>query len=159
MICRREVLEKIGGYDDNLAYGEDFDLPKRIRAAGYDIKSIPAEEYHKLVSSLSEVYQQGRWYGKSMPELVSKHPSTLPSLLSVFFFCVLPLTTTVAYFSFLFRALAALQYAAIGAYLLLGLYRTHNPYMILVPIIKVVRSYGELLGLLEGVFTTDKGRE
>ncbi|PSG98647.1 MAG: hypothetical protein BRC29_00790 [Nanohaloarchaea archaeon SW_7_43_1] len=159
MIIRKEVLEDIGGYDDEMAYGEDFDIPERIDKAGYRREWVKGEEYHKLVSSLSEVYRQGRWYGKSILWMVYKHPSSFPSLLSIGLFSTLPFITLGAVLFSPLTYLAALQYLLIGFYVILGFYRTRNPYIVAVPLIKVVRSIAEVVGIVEGFFTTDFGRE
>lgn len=159
MIIRKEVLEDLGGYDDEMAYGEDFDIPERIDEAGYRRDWVDAEEYHKLVSSLSEVYRQGRWYGKSILKMVKKHPGSFPSLLSIGFFAVLPFVTLLVFFHSVFFYLALAQYAAISIYLVLGFYRTGNPYILAVPVIKVIRSIAEVIGIFEGFFTADFGRE
>lgn len=159
IICRKEVLEKVNGLDEGLAYGEDGDLSQRISQLDLNRVSVDAAEYHGLVSSLSEVFRQGRWYGKSMIPYFRKHPEAFPSLLSIGFFTVLPFVTLLAFFHSIFFYLALAQYAAVSVYLLIGLYRTGNPYILAVPVIKVVRSIAEVIGMIEGFFTTDFGRE
>lgn len=55
--------------------------------------------------------------------------------------------------------LAALQFVALAAYLIIGLKRTKNRYMLLVPVLKIVCSYTEILGMIDGFFTKDYGHE
>lgn len=158
--CRKEKLEEIGGFDESMAYGEDENLGKRLeRVEGKRVRLNDVYEYAGLVSSLSEVFRQGRWYGKSMPQYFRKHPESFPTLLSILFFVALPLTTILATLSIYIFYMAALQYLAVAAYVLEGLRRTKNPYMVFVPVIKVVRSYAEIIGMVEGLFTEDLGRE
>jgi GT2 family glycosyltransferase len=43
LVARREALEQIGGWDDGFfLYGEDVDLCRRLRNAGWDIRFEPA---------------------------------------------------------------------------------------------------------------------
>lgn len=160
VICRKEKLEEVGGFDESLAYGEDGDLGRRILET--DPKNVYLDhvcEYASLVSSLRGVFRQGRWYGKSMPQYFRKHPEAFLSLLSIGFFVVLPLMTIGAYFSQYLLYLAALQHLAVLTYVLEGIRRTRILHMVFVPLIKVIRSYAEVLGMVEGLFTDDLGRE
>lgn len=158
--CRREKLEEIEGFDESMAYGEDENLGKRLdKLEGNRVRLDDVYEYAGLVSSLSEVFRQGRWYGKSMPQYFKKHPESFLTLLSIFFFITLPLTTVLFGLSEYFFYIAALQHLTVFAYVIIGLKRTRNPYMVFVPIIKIVRSYAEVLGMVEGLFTEDLGRE
>lgn len=159
IICRKDVLEEVDGFDESLSYGEDGDLARKIATLNPNSVSVDGVEYNSLVSSLSEVFRQGRWYGKSMPQYFRKHPEAFPSLLSIAFFTILPLTTAAAFLNQHILYMAALQYFAVLTYILEGLKRTKNPYMVFVPAVKIVRSYAEIIGMIEGFFTTDFGRE
>lgn len=160
VICRKEKLKEVGGFDESMAYGEDENLSKRLdKLEGKRVRLDDVYEYASLVSSLSEVFRQGRWYGKSLPQYFRKHPESFPTLLSILFFVSLPLTTILAAVSKIFVYIAALQYLAVFAYIIEGIRRTSNPYMVFVPVIKFVRSYAEIIGMVEGLFTEDLGRE
>ncbi|MFB6209882.1 MAG: glycosyltransferase family 2 protein [Candidatus Nanohaloarchaea archaeon] len=160
LIYRKQRLEKTGGFDESLAYGEDEDLGERLERPDDKIVELEdVEEYAGLVSSLREVFRQGRWYGKSMPQYFRKRPEAFPTLLSIFFFAALPLTTIMAPFHEIIFYTAVFQYFLVMIYVIEGIRRTSNPYMVFVPLIKVVRSYAEILGMVEGLFTEDLGRE
>lgn len=76
---RREVLEEVGGYDEELIRNQDDELNYRIRAAGYGIllspairsTYIPAATLRKLWRS--QYYQYGYWKVR----VIQKHPGSL----------------------------------------------------------------------------------
>lgn len=158
MLLKKSVLEKVGGYDTNLGYGEDTDLVKRLEKQDLRHQDVPATEYHTLVTSLTEVYNQGKWYGKSMPQFFSKHPDESLSLASIAFFTILPLSTLLSPLNILFALIALLQYIVVVFYLVSAYIRLRSFYVIGVPLVKVVRSYAELVGVVKGLYTEDMGR-
>ena len=56
LLARRQVFEKIGGFDQDFEnYMEDYDLFFRIQAAGYRVGYVPeARIYHKVSQTLGE---------------------------------------------------------------------------------------------------------
>jgi hypothetical protein len=54
MVVKREVYEKVGGYDERLRYGEDWEMWVRI-AASYPIgyETQPLAEYREQACSIS----------------------------------------------------------------------------------------------------------
>lgn len=53
---RREVVEKIGGFDEQLVLGEDIDLNFRISEQGYELLfANDVKVYHKFRATLNEV--------------------------------------------------------------------------------------------------------
>lgn len=159
MLLKRSLLEKVGGYDRGLGYGEDTDLVKRLQETDYRHSNVDAKEHHTLVTSLSDVYSQGRWYGKGMPNFFRKHPEETLSLLSMLLFVTLPIITIGAILHRYMLYLAIPQHLIVFLYVASAYYNTRSPYAFVVPIVKVVRSYGEIIGLFEGLFTEDLGRE
>lgn len=68
---RREVFEKIGGFNENLGRTEDNELHYRIRRAGYKIcqgSDIISYQYVRanLPAMLKQKYSNGRWIGLTM---------------------------------------------------------------------------------------------
>lgn len=159
MTWKREALEKIDGYDRDLAYGEDMDIGIRAQEAGIKSKNMDAVEYITLPQSLSEVFRQGRWYGKSMMRLFKKYPKTIPSLASFGYFLVWPVSLILSFFNRYVLYLALLQSIFVGLYVIKNLFTTKNIHTIFVPVIKVIRSYGEFIGLVESLKTSDFGRD
>lgn len=72
---RLEVFERVGGYDGELVFGEDWDLNQRIREAGYRIGRINAFiEHHEGRLSLSKTVKKKYQYGKTLKKYARKHP-------------------------------------------------------------------------------------
>lgn len=158
-VHKRKVLEETGGYDESLAYGEDTDFSRRKAERDYRVKRIEAEEYNSFVDSLPKVYRQGRWYGKSILKFLGKYPQASISLVFVMVFASFPFAVVLSLFSKYFIYLAVLEALFITTYVFLGYLDTRNPYMFSVPVVKTVRSISQVIGLVEGFFTEDLGRE
>lgn len=152
------MLEELDGFDESVDYGEDGDLPKRAREKGYDSGSSNATICYRFVSSFSEVFRQGEWYGKSMLNYINKHPEEFPTLLMLVYFVTWPLMTISGFFNTYVRYLAFFQNFGVFIYILIGFYYSRSFYIVLVPLIKSVRGYGEILGLFRSSFSSDIGR-
>jgi succinoglycan biosynthesis protein ExoA len=78
-VFRREVLAEVGGYDESLKRGEDWELNLRIREAGHTVwfdpelkvTYWPRENWRKLTR---QFFTTGVWRG----ELVRRHPRSTP---------------------------------------------------------------------------------
>jgi succinoglycan biosynthesis protein ExoA len=76
-VFRREALVDVGGYDETLKRGEDYELNQRLRAAGHGVWFIPdvevtywpRESWRPLVR---QMWATGVWRG----ELVRRHRRT-----------------------------------------------------------------------------------
>lgn len=68
MIFRRNIFEKISGFDESLATGEDYDICERVRKRGYIIYNSPWVNVEHLgnYKKLSTIIKKERWYGKGM---------------------------------------------------------------------------------------------
>lgn len=75
MIIRRDVFEKIGGFDRRFfMYFEDVDLCKRIRAAGFKIRRFPLLKIrHFGGRSFTDKRLQKKMYYASQDLYISKH--------------------------------------------------------------------------------------
>ncbi|MDR1768094.1 MAG: glycosyltransferase family 2 protein [Propionibacteriaceae bacterium] len=87
-VFRKEVLEEVGGYDETLLRGEDWELNKRIREAGHDVVFTPLlRVVYRPRSSLralaKQMYATGAWRGhllrrdKGMPWRFAPPPVVL----------------------------------------------------------------------------------
>lgn len=157
-LCRKSMLEELDGFDESIDYGEDGDLPKRARKQGFETGSTGAVIYYNFVSSFGEVFRQGRWYGKSMLNYLARYPEEFPTLLMMLYFVLWPLFTLAG---ILLGSLNVVAVSQIGVllYVLVGGYNSRSVYILLVPLVKAVRGYGELVGLLESFSTSDIGRD
>lgn len=71
----REAFNKIGGYDENLSSGEDWDIHQRVKEAGFRIADIREPIIHhigkiKFIEHIKKKYH----YGKTFTEYIKKQP-------------------------------------------------------------------------------------
>jgi len=72
---RRGLLEKIGGFDENLVTGEDRDLGIRSRIEGYALKyAEKAIVHHRHRTTLIGLIKQQYGYGRGTRQLYNKYP-------------------------------------------------------------------------------------
>jgi arabinofuranan 3-O-arabinosyltransferase len=73
---KREIFKKVGGYDGELVFGEDWDLNQRIRKAGYRIGRVRSFIKHNEGRlSLKEAILKKRHYGETLRAYKMKHPN------------------------------------------------------------------------------------
>ena len=78
MAVLREAIEKVGGFDECLALGEDIELGYRIEKAGYKIRFVPgAFVWHKRKTNLKVFLQKMYKIGYTRVILARKHRSLL----------------------------------------------------------------------------------
>ena len=79
LVARRAALEEIGGFDEEMRYGEDVDLVRRLEEAGWLIRYEPsAVVKHHPRGSASSFARQRFGYGTSAAALDRRHPGTVP---------------------------------------------------------------------------------
>ncbi|MDP2874012.1 MAG: glycosyltransferase [bacterium] len=72
---RKDVFEKLGGFDESLIAAEDYDLHNRVKAAGYRVGRIEPEEWHiGEPKHLSEIFRSSFFYGGSILGYLKKNP-------------------------------------------------------------------------------------
>jgi glycosyltransferase involved in cell wall biosynthesis len=72
---RKDILDKVGYFDEKMVAAEDYDLHNRIVAAGYKVGRISAKESHLgAPRSLIEVMKKHYYYGTTLPEFLEKNP-------------------------------------------------------------------------------------
>lgn len=170
-LYRREVYEKAGLYNENLARTEDNDMSYRVHQAGYKMYFDPSIKTLRFTRStfkalMRQKYLNGYWIGKTM--------GVQPKCFSLFHFVPLCfvlgiiLTTVLGlvgfpYLAYLMWAMYAL--AAVGATVLdirrAGFKLTHLllPFVFLT--LHVAYGVGTVIGLVEMPFFVKKikGRE
>jgi cellulose synthase/poly-beta-1,6-N-acetylglucosamine synthase-like glycosyltransferase len=109
---RREVLERIGTFDEEIGVGEDDELNWRVIKAGYKILFLSGVEFFYYARpTLKALFRQHLWYGDGRTAVLRKHPDflRLKHLVPPAFVMALLLSISLACFS------------ALGRYLLEGL--------------------------------------
>ncbi len=76
LLVRREIWQKIGGFDPAFPIGEDVDLVWRTHAAGWRVQYVPRGAVgHKYRCRLSSYARRKAFYGGSETLLLRKHPA------------------------------------------------------------------------------------
>lgn len=79
----KEVFKVVGGFDETLVAGDDYDLHNRLVKSGFKIGRIEAGEIHiGEPKTLAEVAQKHYYYGKNIGRFVRKNPKKALSQLS-----------------------------------------------------------------------------
>ncbi len=104
---RREVIQKVGGFNENLGRTEDNEFHYRIRMAGYKLCCCPdiisyQHSRNDLRGMIRQKYSNGRWIGLTLSEC--------PGCLSYFHF---------APFAFVMMIILCSVFAALGFPILL----------------------------------------
>jgi cellulose synthase/poly-beta-1,6-N-acetylglucosamine synthase-like glycosyltransferase len=77
-VYRREALERVGGFDDSMVYGEDDELNWRLREAGYRILLDDSIRFIYFTrASLRGLFRQYRNYGRAKVRVLARHPRFL----------------------------------------------------------------------------------
>ena len=75
---RREVLTRLGGYDENLFAFEDWDLHNRCAAAGYRVGRAGSGQilvtHDEGLLSLGQSARKKHYYGGALQRYAAKHP-------------------------------------------------------------------------------------
>ena len=71
---RKDVFEAVGGFDENLVAGEDYDFHNKLLKVGFRIGRIKAREVHiGEPKTLLEIAKKHYYYGKTLPKFLSKN--------------------------------------------------------------------------------------
>ena len=158
-VCyRREVFDKIGGFDENLPSGHDVDFNLRMKKAGYKLLFTPdvfiCFERPKTLRGLAKKMFK---YGRSRVKLMRKHPESN----SIFHYGALALfpstvillfLSLVSEFFFMFLVFVAVFYLILSYLSLLR--ETSFPLrslygLVVYPVIHFSYSIGMIRGLIE----------
>lgn len=78
LLCRTSALREVGGFAEDLRYGEDVDLAWRLATAGWTVRYEPrAIARHAVRPTLTAWLRQRFHYGKSAARLARRHPGAL----------------------------------------------------------------------------------
>ena len=71
---RRDVFEAIGGFDEELVAGEDYDLHNRLLKNSYKIGRIESQEIHiGEPKTLGDIARKHYYYGKTLTKFLEKN--------------------------------------------------------------------------------------
>lgn len=75
----RDVLDRLGGYDERFDACEDVEFNHRVLSSGYSAYLHPdLTVYYRPRSTLSGLFRQMMRYGSGRAHLMSRHPSSAP---------------------------------------------------------------------------------
>ena len=75
IVYPRDVLERTGGFDEELEGGEDADLAWRARAGGVELVSAPEVlTYHAVEAQSLPAALRSSWRWRHLPAVVGRHP-------------------------------------------------------------------------------------
>jgi cellulose synthase/poly-beta-1,6-N-acetylglucosamine synthase-like glycosyltransferase len=74
---RREVFDKVGGFDERFAYGSDVDFCWRLNEAGYRIRNVPDAIVRHDYGTWRRQLRRSYVYGKARARLYRKHRARL----------------------------------------------------------------------------------
>lgn len=81
LLARTEAIDRAGGFDEALRFGEDVDLVWRLIAAGGTVRYQPeARASHAPRSTWSSWVRQRVGYGSAAAPLARRHPGNVPPL-------------------------------------------------------------------------------
>jgi len=81
---RRSIFLKLGGFDGTLTiHSDDYDMQRRLNAAGYKTGRIPSVETHiDEIDSLKETFLKSFYYGLNSWEYIKRNPAYATAQLS-----------------------------------------------------------------------------
>jgi glycosyltransferase involved in cell wall biosynthesis len=78
-VFARSALDQVGGYDENLVAGEDWELPDRVERAGFGLARVRAEVLHDEGRiELGTQFRKKRYYGRSLAAYYAGTAHTRP---------------------------------------------------------------------------------
>lgn len=81
----RDAFESVGGFDESMVAGEDYDIHNRLLRRGFRIAAIEASELHLgEPTTLWEIADKSFYYGRTIGRFISKNGSRGVAQLSPF---------------------------------------------------------------------------
>lgn len=71
---RSDVYKRLGGYDETLTAGEDFDIHQRLLAKNLKIGRASAFIKHHEVLKVTQTWKKGYIYGRTFKTYINKYP-------------------------------------------------------------------------------------
>lgn len=154
----REVFERVGKYNENLARTEDNDMHYRIIKAGYDIWFHPdiislEHTRNTIKGMIRQKYLNGYWIGRTL--------GIQPGCVSVFylvpaaFVVAIIVTSLLAYFgSSMLAVMMWVVYLSLCVIMTITAFassETNHPHYVLIPLIFVLLHLAYGIGTIKGI--------
>lgn len=87
MVIKAELFGEIGGFDESVETGEDWDFCQRVIRAGHRVVNQPSLHVTHLgnYKSLLGIIKKERWYGRGMFSVLKGRKMSKPLLVSILF--------------------------------------------------------------------------
>ncbi len=71
---KREIFDKIGGYDESLIGGEDYDFQRRLNKGNYRTGRVEGADYHlREERSVADIIKRSFYYGETLTFFYKKY--------------------------------------------------------------------------------------
>jgi len=123
MVIKAKLFSKMGGFDESIETGEDWDFCQRVIRAGYRVVNNPLLNVKHLgnFKSLIGIIKKERWYGRGMFGVLKGRKATKPLVVSILFLILI----VTAIFG-LFVASYIVTISALAAVLLLVIFTSYH---------------------------------
>jgi glycosyltransferase involved in cell wall biosynthesis len=158
IIFKKSVLEKTGGYDEKLSFGEDREFPHRIKKM--KINSVLIKKailYVKPIDSFKKLWGQGFWYGKNIISYTKKTQDYLVLIGVLVNSLALPFLI-LGFLNNIFFYLSGILFILLFLRAFWGFLYTKKNFAWLLPLIWTVRGMASLTGIIISPFTKHRGR-
>lgn len=160
VLYKRESLEEVGLYDEDMKYGEDFTLNYKLRKAGYKLFVEPkAVVYYYKRKTIRSFLIQMYNYGITKAIISKKYPSSLrvfhyiPSVAVIFLAAVGILGIYVMEFRLLLYLMIFLYIAVIISSSLMNAFKKKQwRFAGFMPILYIIEHFAYSIGFLRGLF-------
>ncbi len=165
---RREVIKKVGGFNENLGRTEDNEFHYRIRQAGYKMACCPdiisyQHSRNNLKTMIRQKYSNGRWIGLTVsecPGCISYFHFVPFVFVLMIIFCSVLAFLGVPFFLYIFLILYGM-FDAVNTVACFTLKNIHPQFFLLpliFPLLHIAYGIGTCVGLIQIPFWRKKIR-
>jgi len=159
VLYRKEALFKVGLYDEEMRYGEDYSLNFKLRRAGYRLLVNPgAKVYYYKRKCVITFYMQMYNYGITKAILGKKYPTSLKSihylpsfsLIALLLFGLLGVIASEALYALGFIVTAYLSLVGLTS-IYFSVKERYWDYIVSIPVAYFVEHIGYSIGFIVGL--------
>ncbi len=131
MGVRRDMFNKVGGFDSSMRYGEDIDFSLRVKEAGGKLGLVSETfVYHKRRSTFRSFFKQTFCSGTARIDIARRHKGAIKLVHLLPSFAVLTLVTLLVLCAVFKSLLFVLPIVAYGALIFVDANRTFHNYQV-----------------------------